>query len=326
MVALIASASVSVAAAPSKSALVSIGVGLSPDASPKIRKTPGLFRLGVLLWLFVNYALYAPASLAAASAKELSASAQDCPADSQYGPVYAGQLLKVVDGDTLRIRSAAHGVMNIRVLGLNTPELGRDGRPDQPLAKAAAKRLRTLLGPAASQHPLYWQLGSEAKDRHGRWLASVFTRPDSGNIAAALVAEGLAWPVVVSPNTAYADCLFALARDAERQQLGVWRAYPVRRAADLREGEGGFMQLRGRVSKRSESRHHIWLELDDRLALKIRKEHMADFKAKAKSPKVGQTWVVQGWLAYRGKSATRRGFQPFVMAVDHPYMLWRREG
>ena len=48
---------------------------------------------------------------------------------------------RVVDGDTLRLSDGR----SVRMIGLNTPELGKQGRSDEPFAVAARKRLETLV-------------------------------------------------------------------------------------------------------------------------------------------------------------------------------------
>ena len=63
------------------------------------------------------------------------------PACTPPGPAREAIVGHVVDGDTLR---TSDGEL-IRLLGLNTPELGRDGRPDEPGADAARDALACLL-------------------------------------------------------------------------------------------------------------------------------------------------------------------------------------
>ena len=46
----------------------------------------------------------------------------------------------VVDGDSVILADDRP----VRLIGINAPEFGRDGRPDEPLAVAARERLREL--------------------------------------------------------------------------------------------------------------------------------------------------------------------------------------
>ncbi|MGD8594116.1 MAG: thermonuclease family protein, partial [Gammaproteobacteria bacterium] len=49
----------------------------------------------------------------------------------------------VVDGDTIRLRNKKL----VRLLGINTPEIGYDGADSQPLAQAAREFLQSQLKP-----------------------------------------------------------------------------------------------------------------------------------------------------------------------------------
>ena len=61
---------------------------------------------------------------------------------------------KVVDGDTLRLVDGR----SVRLIGINTPELGRDGRKAEPFAVAAQRRLRALV--EASNGRVGWSPGA----------------------------------------------------------------------------------------------------------------------------------------------------------------------
>src|SRR5471032_344054 len=108
------------------------------------------------------------ASLAGAffvSAIWLSGAQAFCPAPSGLTSV---AVQRVVDGDTLRLSDGR----SVRMIGLNTPELGRNGRSDEPFAVAARKRLEALV--AASNDQVGLLPGKEAKDRYGQTLAHVY--------------------------------------------------------------------------------------------------------------------------------------------------------
>ena len=69
--------------------------------------------------------------------------AQDlCPAPASQ--LEAVSVQRVVDGDTVRLRDGR----SVRMIGLNTPELGKKGRSDEPFAMAARKRLEMLVAAA----------------------------------------------------------------------------------------------------------------------------------------------------------------------------------
>ena len=71
----------------------------------------------------------------------------------------------VSDGDTVVLTDQRR----VRLIGINTPELGHKGNPNQPLAIRARDQLRALLFTENNRVKL--RLGKEKQDRHGRWLA-----------------------------------------------------------------------------------------------------------------------------------------------------------
>ena len=48
---------------------------------------------------------------------------------------------QVVDGDTVRLVDGR----SVRLIGINTPEIGRKGRSSEPYAEAAKRRLQALV-------------------------------------------------------------------------------------------------------------------------------------------------------------------------------------
>lgn len=80
-----------------------------------------------------------------------------------------GNVVKVIDGDTLRVRLKSGPVVDVRMLGINTPERGRCGAND------ATANLRKLA-PVRSTVDLVSDRSQAAKDRYGRLLRYVAKR------------------------------------------------------------------------------------------------------------------------------------------------------
>jgi endonuclease YncB( thermonuclease family) len=149
------------------------------------------------------------ASLAGAffvSAIWLSGAQAFCPAPSGLTSV---AVQRVVDGDTLRLSDGR----SVRMIGLNTPELGKKGRSDEPFAVAARQRLEALV--AASDGRVGLLPGKESKDHFGRTLAHVYSA-DGANLEAQMLAEGLGFQVAVAPNVDLVDCQQAAEHSAVR--------------------------------------------------------------------------------------------------------------
>jgi endonuclease YncB( thermonuclease family) len=211
----------------------------------------GVFRLGAFLLV-----------LAAAPA------AADCPA----GEVdRRARVEHVVDGDTVVVA----GRERLRLVGIDAPELGRDGAPSEPFARAARERVVALAGAGA-------RLGllddRETRDHHGRLLAHLFL-PDGRNLQALLLEEGLAVPLAVPPNLWGADCYRAAAEAARAAGRGLWghpRLRP-REAAELDPDHRGVSVVRGRVTRIGRSRHNLWLNLGAGFALRIPRDDLQYF-------------------------------------------------
>lgn len=77
-----------------------------------------------------------------------------------------GNVVRVIDGDTLKVRLRAGGLASVRMLGINTPERGRCG------ASEATDNLRRMA-PVRSTVHLISDPTQAAKDRYGRLLRYV---------------------------------------------------------------------------------------------------------------------------------------------------------
>lgn len=136
------------------------------------------------------------------------------PADAQPAVV-----TRIVDGDTIRVRQPGHlDDERVRLLNLDTPELGRDGQPDECLAQAARDHLATLV---AVDSTVWLAADVQDRDRFDRLLRGVWT--EQGAFAnAELVREGLGVVLLIEPNDRfYAEVLRAEAQ-ARAQRRGLW--------------------------------------------------------------------------------------------------------
>lgn len=91
---------------------------------------------------------------------------------------FTGKVVRVTDGDTLRIQSTEYGTLTVRLNGLDAPETGRSG------GNAATRFMRGLVNGQ--------QLRCKAvdQDRYGRVVAICYR--DGRDIAAEAVAAGVA--------------------------------------------------------------------------------------------------------------------------------------
>ncbi|MFW6750013.1 thermonuclease family protein [Pseudomonas glycinae] len=220
----------------------------------------------------------------------------------------------VVDGDTLRLSDGR----NVRMIGLNTPELGKQGRSDEPFAVAARKRLEALV--AESDGRVGLQLGAESKDRYGRTLAHVFSAKGE-NLEAQMLADGLGFQVAVAPNVDLVDCQQAAERRARQAGLGLWKRSPVLKAEQQIE-RSGFALVSGRVSKVQRNRGGIWIELQDKLVLRVAPNLLDRFDAASLQALKGRQIEARGWVVDRSRrGGLKSGQARWLLPLTDPSML-----
>ncbi|KRW74254.1 nuclease [Pseudomonas sp. TTU2014-096BSC] len=231
---------------------------------------------------------------------------------SPPGPLQVQKVAQVIDGDTLRLVDGR----SVRLIGLNTPELGSKGRRAEPFAERARRRLQALVEASGGQVGLH--SGEQARDNYGRWLAHAFDSAGN-NLEASLLAEGLGYFVVVRPNAALAACHLLAERSAREARLGLWRQSPVQSARNIRQG--GFALLEGRVLRVERNRGGIWLELEGGLVVQVPVAALNAFGRGHLEELRGRSVEVRGWVIDR---ARRQGPTPrsrWLVQVSHPAML-----
>ncbi|MHC8364804.1 thermonuclease family protein [Pseudomonas sp. ZT5P21] len=233
-----------------------------------------------------------------------------CPVPSGLTPV---AVQRVVDGDTLRLSDGR----SVRMIGLNTPELGKQGRSDEPFAVAARKRLEALV--AASDGRVGVLPGEESKDHYGRTLAHLYGT-DGVNLEAQMLAEGLGFQVAVAPNVDLVTCQQAAERSARQAGLGVWRQSPVLKAEQI--NTSGFAVVSGRVSKVQRNRGGVWIELQDALVLRIAPNLSGHFDVAALERLKGKQIEARGWVVDRSRrGGLKSGQARWLLPLTDPAML-----
>jgi endonuclease YncB( thermonuclease family) len=253
------------------------------------------------------------ASLAGAffvSAIWLSGAQAFCPTP---GGLTSVAVQRVVDGDTLRLADGR----SVRMVGLNTPELGKKGRSDEPFALAARKRLEGLV--AASDGQVGLLPGKESKDHYGRTLAHVYSANGS-NLEAQMLAEGLGFQVAVAPNVDLVDCQQAAERSARQAGLGIWRQSPVLKAEQI--NASGFAVLSGRVSKVQRNRGGVWIELQDSVVLRVAPNLFGPFDVASLERLEGKQVEARGWVLDRSRrGGLKEGQARWLLPLTDPAML-----
>lgn len=220
---------------------------------------------------------------------------------------------RVVDGDTLRLSDGR----SVRMIGLNTPELGKQGRSDEPFAVAARQRLQALVD--ASGGSVGLRPGKQAKDHYGRTLAHVYSA-SGANLEAQMLADGLGFQVAVAPNVDLVACQQAAERSARQARRGLWRQTPVLKAEQIQRS--GFAVVSGRVSKVQRNRGGIWIELQDSLVLRIAPNLVGQFDNARLQALKGKQIEARGWIVDRSRRGGLEQGQPrWLLPLTDPSML-----
>ena len=218
----------------------------------------------------------------------------------------------VLDGDSVILTDQRQ----VRLIGINAPEFGKDGRPDEPLAAAARDRLRELV----QGKNVRLVLEEEQRDHYGRWLAHL-QLPDDTKVDEVLLKEGLASAIAIPPNVSQVRRLFEAETVARAARRGIWGlAYstPVP-AESLASAHTGFCFVRGRVTHVGRSQKYVYLDMGPQFALRI---GHADWKQYFHD---GRCCGIQNW---RGAQIEARGWISeqngrLHMSIGHPAMLQR---
>ena len=218
----------------------------------------------------------------------------------------------VHDGDTVRLSDGR----KVRLIGLDTPELARDGRPAQPYAMEARNVLDRLL----EQHDYRVGLGfgSDRKDRYQRTLAHLYL-PGGESIQAILLRGGYATAFTTPPNDRMNDCYRAEEAKAIKQQRGIWglARYQPRTPAQLGSSEKGFRRIQGKITAVNQGKRAWWMimPIDHSRKIKIRidQKDLAYFDTYSLSRLKDKTVRIRGWIHPRKDG--------FFIALRHPSAL-----
>jgi hypothetical protein len=198
---------------------------------------------------------------------------------------------------------------HVRLIGINAPELGHDGEPDEPHAAAARDRVRTLV----EHRPVRLGFEQQSRDRHGRWLAHL-QLADGRELEDILIKEGLACVVAIPPNVREVRRLQAIEAEARDGRRGLWGdGYARPLAAESLTHAGGFRFVRGRVTQVGRSRKFVYLDLGPRIALRIEQENWRRYFPERPEAWRDRTLVARGWISeYQGR---------LHLGIDHPAMI-----
>jgi len=213
----------------------------------------------------------------------------------------------IYDGDTLQLRDGT----KVRLIGINTPELGYGKKKTEPYATEAKNALEALF---KDKKTIKLRYGKEKNDHYGRFLAHGFLA-NGQNIQTLLLQQGLARAITIPPNTQFAGCYFKQEQQAHCDKKGIWSKQQSLQAKNLKKRDTGFHLIHGRVTNIRFTHRGIWLDIDHKLTIGIRPDNLALFDIKTIKRMANQYIIARGWLNKSNKST------PFYMRVRHPMSI-----
>jgi micrococcal nuclease len=214
------------------------------------------------------------------------------------------RVTQVLDGDSFRLSDGRE----VRLIGINAPEFGKNGKPNEPLAREAREFLNGMI--AGSMIDLEYD--EERYDRYHRTLAHA-TLSDKRRVEDLLLRRGLAFLVAQSPNFAHLTENAGAEAEARHAKRGVWAEayFKPRAATELTPQDTGFRFVRGRVSRITRTKNVSYLDLADGFALMIPHEYAPRFGDLQHF--AGKNVVARGWVTAHENRLHLR--------VSHPAML-----
>lgn len=255
--------------------------------------------LALPLFCLLVFGLYFPAQ----------ATATTCGSDHYDETV---QVSKVYDGDTLRLKDGR----NVRIIGINTPELARDKSPAEPWSSQAKSALQQLLS-QDRRVKLRW--GQEKRDRYGRLLSHVFL-PNGDNVSERLLSSGYALALTVPPNTWGWTCYARAEAIARSRKQRLWsdkyyQAIPTHR---LSPSSRGFRLVDGQVQRVGFGKSAIWLNLESNFALRIKRNDLNYFNGVDFKELTGKRITARGWINRHNNQLRMRVKHPAALEIKTP--------
>ncbi|MDD7930795.1 thermonuclease family protein [Microbacterium thalli] len=145
--------------------------------------------------------------------------AEPAPSSGDVVMGHSAEVTAVIDGDTIEIW-AAGGTERVRIIGIDTPEIGRDGAADECYAQEAREYVNAALyGRTVTIYP---DTSQDDVDRYGRLLRHVLV--DDRSIAKEAIAAGMGYEYTYDEPYGGQDAYKAAQEAAAAAGAGLWSA------------------------------------------------------------------------------------------------------
>ncbi len=135
-------------------------------------------------------------------------------------PVLVKGLLDVIDGDTVWVDMEEGPHEKVRFIGVDTPEIGYDGDPDECFASESRAYTQSVL-----ELDRFWlTFDEECYDNYDRTLAYIYTR--TGLFELDQLEGGYAQVMTVQPNDTFQSTFEQAEQEAQNANSGMWGECP----------------------------------------------------------------------------------------------------
>lgn len=135
-----------------------------------------------------------------------------------------GTVVKVIDGDTIKVETPEGTKLKVRLYGIDAPETekynrktGNISKPGQPFGEEAYRALQSKVLDKKIR------LDVIDIDKYKRTVGIIYL--DSRNINLELIKEGLAWAYKEYLGRPYASEFLDAEREARDKKLGLWQQH-----------------------------------------------------------------------------------------------------
>lgn len=153
--------------------------------------------------------------------------------DQRGGEEVGVTVVRVTDGDTVRIAPEIEGEGRVRLIGVDTLETDPERGPE-PYGEEATRFTQSNL----EDQNVILEFDVEREDEYGRLLAYAYL-PDGSMFNETLLREGYAQVATFPPNTRYLDRFEDAQEEAREARRGLW-SLPEDELCRLRDRGNGI--------------------------------------------------------------------------------------
>ena len=210
----------------------------------------------------------------------------------------------VIDGDTVILSDDRH----IRLIGIDTPEIGHDDHKSEMGADEARDYLDRLL---KANKTIFITYDQQRNDHYHRTLAHLFLQ-DGTSIQSLILKRGLATPLTIPPNLEMLDCYQTSSLYAQQHHIGLWALHKYQPVTTdvLSVQQLGYCIVVGTITRIGESKSAIWINLAKDMAVRITRDDLKYFGSVNFERLEGKKLAVRGWLYYQNGE--------YRMHIRHP--------